>query len=985
MINSIKLYFGHLKNSKKIIFISTIGLICSIAIVSSSLLYVDSTKVEIVNTILSSQSQSSNFDISIQFSGAYPKININDINNEISNASSDLIMKSNLDIFHNLTMFYSLNGLVSPISYVPNPNEPEIYYNSSIPIIQLNEQLKHDLLYFISGNSSLPSYNDSIQQAFLLQTYLNYPSSQTSKFQHNYINIANSSVINLFYNANNIEQTFPFNITGSGKIILNYTLTNYGYSFDYPDDTYPALSVIFNRYGFGGPTLFVNNLTEIMNKIQPDQDNNYYTQFTAYGGFKIDFSKIDPFSITSKASDLGKFKFSLQDSLVNLNFYQSLKSHGYYMNVDFPNQYIYDGISSTITSIIFNMLLYALPIIIVALFMTNYSFGLIHTNVVRQIGIFKTRGASKNLLFFFELIDFLIIMFISMVIGAIAGLPISSIVTKTSFLLSFNNPKNYDIITTFLLNFSSIIESLFYFAVLISMIVNLRRVFKLASLPIVETENPTEKGEPYWKKHYLDVISFLYGTISYVILIYLTTNPNYVQTIGPVIIIFLFLSLPCPFAMVIGAILIVNRFIPILLNWVGSKLWEASGGLLAFSFKNVIRHRQASTRAVMLIASLLTFLLLFYSMPYSQVAYEQKISLFNNGAEGVIKISNIDSNNLTLIKEKIQNITSILDSNFSDSLSGFSPYFSTAITDNNQFFIEFKFINASSYYQASAINQLDPGVTYDLQRDLKLLQSENKSIIIGQQSFNSRFLSINESLSVNGPTSIFEFPVIDTYKSWPSTTIYTYDSIIYAVIDMNYLLNNNNFSSQFFNGVRDFGFYLNFKDSVNRTLIANELTTIFHLQTSLSNSDIQNWDPMTKLNFQFELGQINTNVLMSLIIGVIIIIMFAYMQLNDRKREIYTERAIGMKLSQTSVLFFIEGIILLMSGVIIGTFLGYFFVQMMALFQTQGNQIPSYDVLTPWNLVLITYTALCMLAVLSALIPAYYVTKQDISKSFGEN
>ena len=721
-----------------------------------------------------------------------------------------------------------------------------------------------------------------------------------------------------------------------------------------------------------------------MSKFLQDQFNNYYTQFTAYGGFKIDFSKIDPFSISSRTADLSKFKYSLQDSLVNLGFYQSLKTHGYYLNVDFQTQYIYDSISSTITSIIFNMLLYALPIIIVALFMTNYSFGLIHSNVIRHIGIFKTRGASQNLLFFFELIDFLMIMIISIVIGAIAGLPISSIVTKTSFLLSFDNPNNYDIVTTFLLNFSSIIESLFYFAVLISMIVNLRRVFKLAGLPIVETENPTEKGDPYWKKHYLDVILFLYGTISYLILIYLTTNPNYVQTIGPVIIIFLFLSLPSPFAMVIGAILIVNRFIPILLNWVGTQLWKTSGGLLAFSFKNVIRHRQASTRAVMLIASLLTFLLLFYSMPYSQVAYQQKVSLFNNGAEGIIKISNIDTSNITLVKETIQNVTSILATNFSDPLIGFSPYFSSAISDNNNY-VQFRFINASTYYQASAISQLNPKVNYGLQRDLKLLYSENASIMISQQSFNNRFLNINESLSVNGPNSLMEFPVIDTYQSWPSTTTYSFDSSIYAIIDMNYFLNNETFSSQFSNGIQSLGFYLNFKDNANRTLVANELTSDFHLQTSLSNFDIQNWDPMTKLNFQFELGQINTNVLMSLIIGVIIIIMFAYMQLNDRKREIYTERAIGMKLSQTSTLFFIEGIILLLSGIVIGSILGVFFVQMMALFQTQGNQIPSYDVLTPWDFVLLTYIALCILAVLSALIPAYYVTKQDISKSFGEN
>ena len=108
------------------------------------------------------------------------------------------------------------------------------------------------------------------------------------------------------------------------------------------------------------------------------------------------------------------------------------------------------------------------------------------------------------------------------------------------------------------------------------------------------------------------------------------------------------------------------------------------------------------------------------------------------------------------------------------------------------------------------------------------------------------------------------------------------------------------------------------------------------------------------------------------------------MQLNDRKREIYTERALGMKLSQTGLLFFIEGIILVFTGIFIGTLLGTYFVQMIALFITRGNQIPSYDVMTPWNLVLETYIGLGILAILSALIPAYYVTKQDISKSFGE-
>ena len=264
MINSIKLYFDHLKNSKKIIFISTIGLICAIAIVSSSLLYVDSTKVEIINTILSNnQNQGSNFDISIQFSGSYPNISINEINNEIANASSDLITKSNLNIFQNLTMFYMLNGLDTPITYGQAVNKPASYFNSSIMIIQMNDQLKHDLQHFISGNSSLPSSNSSIQQAFLLQTYYNSP-GMPNGFQQNYINTTNSSIINLYYNSYNVNssQVFPVNITGSGKVLLNYTQSNfYGYSTDFAPNTFPALSIFWSRFGYGGPTLFVNNIT----------------------------------------------------------------------------------------------------------------------------------------------------------------------------------------------------------------------------------------------------------------------------------------------------------------------------------------------------------------------------------------------------------------------------------------------------------------------------------------------------------------------------------------------------------------------------------------------------------------------------------------------------------------------------------------------------------------------------------------------------
>lgn len=106
------------------------------------------------------------------------------------------------------------------------------------------------------------------------------------------------------------------------------------------------------------------------------------------------------------------------------------------------------------------------------------------------------------------------------------------------------------------------------------------------------------------------------------------------------------------------------------------------------------------------------------------------------------------------------------------------------------------------------------------------------------------------------------------------------------------------------------------------------------------------------------------------------------MQLNERKRELYTETALGMKLWQASLLFFVENIILLLSGIFIGTILGSFFMQKIVVYLTKVSQIPPYEVIIPWNVILETYTALVILEIVSAVVPAYYVSKQDISKSF---
>ena len=121
---------------------------------------------------------------------------------------------------------------------------------------------------------------------------------------------------------------------------------------------------------------------------------------------------------------------------------------------------------------------------------------------------------------------------------------------------------------------------------------------------------------------------------------------------------------------------------------------------------------------------------------------------------------------------------------------------------------------------------------------------------------------------------------------------------------------------------------------------------------------------------------------MTFAISVVVLIMFSYLQLSERKREIYTERALGMKLKQISVLFFIETMVLMITAVSLGTILGVALMQMLSLFQTQGITYPQYVIILPVDLITLTNVILLFLSIMASLIPAYFVTKQDISKGF---
>ena len=110
--------------------------------------------------------------------------------------------------------------------------------------------------------------------------------------------------------------------------------------------------------------------------------------------------------------------------------------------------------------------------------------------------------------------------------------------------------------------------------------------------------------------------------------------------------------------------------------------------------------------------------------------------------------------------------------------------------------------------------------------------------------------------------------------------------------------------------------------------------------------------------------------------------MFSYLQLAERKRELFTERALGMKVHQISLLFFTEIMILLLSAIVLGSVFGSMLMQMLSLFITQTDQYPIYTIVLPVTLLIVTNTILVLLSIFASIIPAYYSSRQDISRGF---
>ena len=1004
MINFIKIYWGHLKSSRKSILISTIGLIFAVAIISSSILYVDTAKKDIIDTIINYSSDNP-YEIEFQIETGDTNVSFDSVNTQINNLGKEILNLAKINFLENLELFNSISLVQTPrITFLANGTQ--FLVNRSLLIVELNNNIKHDLQRYLNTNSSLPSSsNTSTSQGFLLDVYFGDLSDNIIQKidQENIGNYSQGKPINIYTFFGQSSKSFTVNLSGYGKVV-NYNQFDKNkniYTINYNDQLYPTLAKLWKIEPFGTSSsyLFVNNLTQFV--LNHESDFYYKSNITnlnidgfngnIYGGYKINYNKFDPFTIGSKLNDIKNLRTTIQDKIFETDFYKNLDKSTTHLSIQFIDYSKLSDVLNVVYQILYDMFLYALPMIVVALLVTNFSFGLIQKRILSQIGIYKTRGTKTQTLFFFQLIDYLIIILGATIVGMLLGIPITDVVTRTSSILNFSNTKSYDVLTNFLTILPYFFLILFIVAIVLGFIVSIRRIIHISKISIFESENPIEKQDPYWKVHYIDVILFLYGLVSYLVINYFfNSSANSVQSLQAGLFLLIFF-LPGPFAIVIGTILLANRFIPMVLDFIGTNLWQKHGGLLAFSFKNIIRHRHSSTRGVILVATLVTFLILFYTIPSSQLHYENMTSQYELGGELQITPANTNAvQQINASKAQTTNFINLIESHFTSSIRGISPVLKLNVY-SQQYSYVFLFINATTFYNASSASLFNLGLKHPLKNDLQQLakNDSDNSVIVPDNYLQKSDSKIGGFFGLDFGMGISQFSdsfnIVDSYKEWPMTARNQLDIYnIYIIMDISYFYNvlAPHYESSNVYPYYTMKYVVNFKEGTDITATSDDISQITSSNVIQAKTSLQNWDQISILIFKFRLGQINIDLIISLMISVAILLMFAYLQLIDRRQEIFTERAIGMKINQTAFIFYIESIILLFCGMIIGSVISIYFMQTLAIFLTGGYSIPPYEIIVPINLVIWTYIILIIVSSVCSFIPSYFLGRNDIIQTF---
>ncbi|MFX0085350.1 MAG: FtsX-like permease family protein, partial [Candidatus Hodarchaeota archaeon] len=614
------------------------------------------------------------------------------------------------------------------------------------------------------------------------------------------------------------------------------------------------------------------------------------------------------------------------------------------------------------------LLLIDLPVIAVSLYLVSYSFNLIKRRKIETIGTIKTRGASREQIFIFLTSEVIISTIVALFCGLLLGFFLTEMLLKSINFLDFSGQKIPVVIQT------RIILNLIVISFVVILVLNLSSIARYSKMTIFESTKPVEKKEPFWKQYYLDFMSTAIGLVGYYIINEIGKSTLNWEESPLVPLIFLLLGVPAPFLLFAGSILVIARIFPLIIDKLAKILWKKTGLIFAFALMNIFRHKQTATRTVILITLALSYVIISASLAFSIDESKRFETNYNTGADIKLNAPYLNASTLNRLYNNISEINTI-----SQVVFGFIP------SAHGIHYYIFCFVDTESFAETAFFDEKIFGLSEPLDTLMAKL-SDNKSILLYRPNFEGRpKLKINDTFTFSLPNRTEEtrlnYTIVGSFNLWPQSTQYyrqSTDLSRYTYFVIGSLGMYDDLIEPELISLSSIHYIIDLEEGSDIELISEKIWLITGFLAQSAELLYLNYEK--SVDRRFGLSLLNSTLISCIVISLVGAFTFTIFTYLERDKERGIERALGMTRLQTGILFSIEGLVILLFGIIIGLCTGLINTTFFLFVAQLGRSVPPIIVAYPFDFISTFILIIAIIACSITLIIAYQSTRRDISR-----
>jgi hypothetical protein len=257
------------------------------------------------------------------------------------------------------------------------------------------------------------------------------------------------------------------------------------------------------------------------------------------------------------------------------------------------------------------IMVFMLPTLIMSLVLTSFATNQVKKQRERQIQNLHQRGASRQMLFGFMILELIVYAGLAVIAGLLIGWPYTMIALSSEGFFSFSSASfpgiQWDIIGISIgVGFG------------IAFLANIPSIWQRSKTSVEEALQEQKEKKPLWERFYIDVFLLIVGIIMWVV-----SSTRLTGSSATTLEFAFFFAAPAPILIIIGAIMFATRIYPPVVKWFSDLLFKIPKiEINAISARNAIRRKVSTNRTIILMT--ITFTLTVSSMiiPDSYTAYD---------------------------------------------------------------------------------------------------------------------------------------------------------------------------------------------------------------------------------------------------------------------------------------------------------------------------------------------------------------------------